>query len=72
MLVYQKTMFDGYYCIKSFRPLKTGKTLQKVQFCITLNGVKKNEVLIGTIKRFFTPMPMVEGYCFGTVFRTCS
>ena len=37
MLMYQKTMFDRYYCIKSFCLLKTlEKRLRKVHFCITL------------------------------------
>ena len=37
MLVYQKTMFDGHYCIKSLSHLKTlEKTLRKVMFCITI------------------------------------
>ena len=41
MLVYQKTMFDRYYCIKSFCHLKTlEKTLQLVHFCITMMARK--------------------------------
>ena len=37
MLVYQKNMFDGHYCIKSLSHLKTlEKTLRKVMFCITI------------------------------------
>ena len=34
MLVYQKTMFDHYYCIKSFCHLKTlEKRFEKINFC---------------------------------------
>ena len=41
MLVYQKTMLDGYYCIKSLCHLKTlEKGLQKVHFCITIMARK--------------------------------
>ena len=48
MLVYQKTMFDRYYCIKSFCHLKTlEKTLRKVIFCITIMARKKHEASIG-------------------------
>ena len=48
MLVYQKTIFDCYYCIKSFRHLKTRKkTLQKVHFCITIMAQKKREGFVG-------------------------
>ena len=41
MLMYQKTLFDRYYFIKSFCHLKTlEKTLRKVQFCITIMARK--------------------------------
>ena len=34
--MYQKIMFDHYYCIKSFFSLENlGKTVRKVNFCIT-------------------------------------
>ena len=37
MSMYQKTMFDRYYCIESLCHLKTSwKTLQKVNFCIAI------------------------------------
>ena len=37
LTMYQKTMFDRYYSIKTVCHLKTlEKTLQKVQFCITI------------------------------------
>ena len=40
MLVYQKTMFDPYYCIKSIRHLKTWKNASKSSFCITIMAHK--------------------------------
>ena len=37
MLMYQKTMFDRCYCIKSFSHLKTlEKRFEKLIFCITI------------------------------------
>ena len=49
MLVYQKTMFDCYYCIKSFCHLKTlgKKNASKSYFCITIMAGKKHEASIG-------------------------
>ena len=44
MLVYQKTMFDCYYCIKSFCHLKT---LEKGYFLYYYNGVQKHKSFIG-------------------------
>ena len=41
MLVYQKTMFDRYYCIKSFCHLKTlEKRFEKFIFSITIMARK--------------------------------
>ena len=42
MLVYQKYIFDCYYCIKHFFRSKTSeKLLQKVLFTCTYNSVEK-------------------------------
>ena len=35
MLVYQNTMFDRDYCIKSLSLENFGRTLRKVHFCIS-------------------------------------
>ena len=44
MLVYQKTMFDHYYCIKSLCRLKTLKNASKSYiFFITIMERKKHE-----------------------------
>ena len=41
MLVYQKNVFDRYYCIKSFGHLKTlEKRFEKFIFCITIMAHK--------------------------------
>ena len=49
MLMYQKSMFDCYYCIKHFFHSKTlEKLLQKVLFTCTYNGAEKHV----TCKRF--------------------
>ena len=46
MLVYQKTMFDRYYCIQSFFSLVNfGKFLRKVHICITI--IQKHEGFVG-------------------------
>ena len=43
MLMYQKSMFDCYYCIKSFCCSKTlEKLFQKVLFPCTYNGAEKH------------------------------
>ena len=43
MLMYQKSMFDSYYCIKTFFRSKTlEKLLQKVLFSCTYNGEEKH------------------------------
>ena len=43
MLMYQKSIFDRYYCIKFFFHSKTSeKLLQKVLFTCTHNGAKKH------------------------------
>ena len=39
MLVYQKTMFDRYYCILE----NFGKTLRKVHFCIAIMAHKSRK-----------------------------
>ena len=41
MLVYQKTMFDRYYCIVILSLENFGKTLRKVHFCITIMALKR-------------------------------
>ena len=47
MLVYQKTMFDRYYCIKSFIHLKTlGKRFEKF-ILYYYNGTQKHEGFVG-------------------------
>ena len=43
MLVYQKSMFDRYYCIKSFRHLKTLEKLFEKLICAFYNGAQKHE-----------------------------
>ena len=43
MLVYQKTMFDRYYCIKSFCHLKTLES----SFLYIFNGAQKHEGFVG-------------------------
>ena len=43
MLMYLKSMFDRYYCIKHFFRLKTlEKLLQKVLFTCTFNDAEKH------------------------------
>ena len=43
MLMYQKSMFNRYCCIKAFFPSKTlEKLLQKVLFSCTYNGTEKH------------------------------
>ena len=50
MLAYQKTMFDRYYCIKSFCHLKTlEKRFEKI-FLYYCNGTQKHEGLVGLKK----------------------
>ena len=44
MFVYQKTMFDRYYCIKSFCHLKNAS---KSSFLYYYNGAQKHEGLVG-------------------------
>ena len=49
MLMYQKSMFDRYYCIKTFFRSKTlEKLLQKVLFTCIYNGAEKHR----TYERF--------------------
>ena len=43
MLVYQKTMFDRYYCIKSFCHLKTLEKRFEKSFLYYYNGTQKDE-----------------------------
>ena len=48
MVVYQKTMFDRYYCIKSCFHLKTlEKSFEKFIFVLLSNGAEKNEGFVG-------------------------
>ena len=47
MLVYQKTMFDLHYCIKSFCRLKILENAPKSSFLYNFNGVQKHEGLVG-------------------------
>ena len=44
MLVYQKTMFDRFYCIKSLCHLKTAS---KSSFLYYYNGAQKYEGFVG-------------------------
>ena len=47
LIVYQKTMFDSYYCIKSFCHLKTlEKRFEKFMF-VYYNGAQKHEGFVG-------------------------
>ena len=47
MLVYQKTMFDRYYCIKSFCHLKTFEKRFKKFILFYYNGAQKHEEFVG-------------------------
>ena len=47
MLVYQKTMVDHYYCIKSFCHLKTLKNASKSIFLYNYNGELKHKGFLG-------------------------
>ena len=48
MLLYQKTMFDRYYCIDSFCHLKNfGKNASKSSFLYYNNGAQKHEGFVG-------------------------
>ena len=47
MLVYQKTMFDRYYCIKSFYHLKTLEKRFEKFILYYYNGVQKHEGFVG-------------------------
>ena len=47
MLVYQKIMFDRYYCIQSFCHLKTLENALKSSFLIYFNGTQKHEGFVG-------------------------
>ena len=53
MLVYQKTMFDRYYCIKSFCHLKTLENTLKSSFLYYYNGAQKHKGLVGFEKSLF-------------------
>ena len=56
MLVYQKTMFDRYNCLKSFCHLKNlifGKALRKKSFLFYYNGAQKHEGFVGIEKNLF-------------------
>ena len=47
MLVYQKTRFDRYYCIKSFFSIGNWKNASKSSFLYYYNGTQKHERFIG-------------------------
>ena len=47
MLVYQKTMFNCYYWIKSFCHFETFENTSKSSFLYYYNGVQKHEGFIG-------------------------
>ena len=47
MLVYQKTMFDSYYCIKSLFHLKTLRKRLEKFILYYYNGAQKHERFIG-------------------------
>ena len=47
LVVYQKTMFDRYYCIKSFCHLKTLENASKNSFLYYYNGAQKHEGFVG-------------------------
>ena len=47
MLVYQKTMFDRYYCIRSFCHLKTFENALKSSFLYCYNDAQKLEGFVG-------------------------
>ena len=50
MLMYQKTMFDRYYCIGSLCHLKTsGKRFEKLIFCIAIMARLGAQWLIGRV-----------------------
>ena len=51
MLVYQKTMFDRDYCIKTFRHLKTlERNASKSSFLYYYNSAQKHEGFVGFVK----------------------
>ena len=53
MLMYQKNMFDRYYCITCILSLENfGKTLRKVHFCITTMAHKSMQDS-SVLKRLF-------------------
>ena len=45
--MYQKTMFDSYYCIKSFCHLKTFGKTSKSSFLYYYKGTQKHEGFVG-------------------------
>ena len=47
MLENQKTMFDRYYCLKSFCHLKTWENASKSSFLYYYNGAQKHEGFLG-------------------------
>ena len=53
MLVHQKTMFDRYYCIKSFCHLKTLEKALKSSFLYYYNDAQKHEGFVGFEKILF-------------------
>ena len=53
MLVYQKTTFDRYYCIKPICHLKTLENTSKSSFLYYYNGAQKHEGFVGFEKHMF-------------------
>ena len=53
MSVYQKTMFDRYYCIKSFCHLKALEKRFDSSFLYYYNGAQKHERFVGFEKACF-------------------
>ena len=45
--MYQKTMFDRYYCIKSFCHLKALENASKNSLLYYYNGAQKHEGFVG-------------------------
>ena len=50
MLVYQKTMFGRYYCIKSFCHLTTLEKRFEKSFLYYYNGAQKHEGFVGLLR----------------------
>ena len=67
MLIYQKSMFDRYYCTKhSFRSKTMEKLLQKALFICTYNDAEKHV----TCERFENAASRAKTYVISTVLFT--